>query len=51
VTDTDFNDNNIIPAGGFVIRFGIPEPSTLSLLGLAIAGFGLMAYRRHNAAR
>ena len=47
VTDTDFNDNNIVPPGTFVIIGGIPEPSTLALLGFA-AAFGALAYRRRN---
>lgn len=33
VTDTNFNDNNIIPPGQFIVI--IPEPSTISLLVLA----------------
>jgi hypothetical protein len=50
VTDTDFNDNNIVPAGSFMINI-VPEPSTLALLSLATAGLGLMAYRRRKAVR
>ena len=49
VTDTDFNDNNIIPAGSVTLNI-VPEPSTLALLCLAAAGAGLVAYRRRRAA-
>ena len=45
VTDTTFSDNNIIPAGSFVIV--VPEPSTFALLVTAI-GFGFLAYRRQK---
>jgi PEP-CTERM motif len=46
VTDTDFNDNNL-PAAHFTINI-VPEPSTLSFLGLAAVGSGFMAYRRRR---
>ncbi len=48
VTDTGFNDNNIIPAGTFVITI-VPEPSTLALLGIAAVGSGVVVYRRRKA--
>ncbi len=48
VADTQFNDNNIIPAGTFVVAL-IPEPSTFALLGFAAAtGWIVMGYRRRK---
>jgi PEP-CTERM motif len=47
VTDTDFNDNNILPPGTFVINV-VPEPSTLALLSFAVVGSGQLIYRRRN---
>lgn len=47
VTDTDFNDNNIIPPGTFVINV-VPEPSALALLSFAAVGSGVSIYRRRN---
>ena len=50
VTDTNFNDNYIIPAGSFTINI-VPEPNTLALFILAAASSGLMTYLRHKFAR
>jgi hypothetical protein len=44
VTDTDFNDNNIIPPGQFT--FTVPEPRTASLISFAIGGASLLIWRR-----
>lgn len=50
VTDTDFNDNNIIPAGSITFNV-IPEPSTLALLAVTAVGVACVAYRRRKLAR
>ena len=50
VTDTDFNDNNIIPAGTFTLNI-VPEPSTFALVGVCAIVSGLVAYRRLKTAR
>jgi hypothetical protein len=49
VTDTGFNDNNIIPPGMFVINVGaVPEPGTLALLSFAAVSWGVLIYRCRN---
>jgi hypothetical protein len=50
VTDTDFNDNNIIPAGSVMLNI-VPEPSTFALVGLGAVASAMLAYRRRKAAR
>jgi hypothetical protein len=49
VTDTDFNDNNL-SAAHFTINI-VPEPTTLALLGIGIAGSGVLIYRRPRKAK
>ena len=46
VSDTDFNDNPL-PVAHFTINI-VPEPSTLTLLGLGVAGWGVIGYRRRR---
>ncbi|MGH8099790.1 MAG: PEP-CTERM sorting domain-containing protein, partial [Chthoniobacterales bacterium] len=44
---SDFNDA-AFPQASFTIIRGIPEPSTLALLGSAAVGAGVVAYRRRK---
>jgi PEP-CTERM motif len=48
VSDSDFNDNNIIPPGMFVINV-VPEPGTLALLSVTVVGSGVLSCRRRTA--
>jgi hypothetical protein len=50
VTDTDFNDNNLIPAGSITLNI-VPEPSTLALVGVGAVLSGVVAYRRRKSSR
>lgn len=47
ITDTNFNDHNIIPPATFMVGI-IPEPSTLALLSFAAVGCGALIRRRRS---
>ena|SRR5215469_16678831 len=38
-----------LTAASFTVKTGVPEPATLSILGAALAGFGLLRRRRKTA--
>ena len=45
VSDTKFNDHNIVPAAQYGV-FVIPEPTTLALIGMTAVGGAFIARRR-----
>ena len=45
VSDTDFNDHNIVPAAQYMITI-VPEPTTLALIGMTAVGGAFIAHRR-----
>jgi hypothetical protein len=45
VSDTKFNDHNIVPAAQYMITI-VPEPTTLALIGMTAVGGAFIAHRR-----
>jgi hypothetical protein len=44
-----FSLEEALTAASFTVKTGVPEPATLSVLGAALAGFGLLRRRRKAA--